>query len=315
MKPSTATFIAYDLRPAKQAERRILLDFLKCADVSAVPVSNCRYVGMGGTKFYDFHLMHRFLGIDRMVSLERDSDLQDRAAFNCPYHFITVRRTTAAAFLASDLDDTPTVYWLDYDDGISAEITADIMSLGARMIVGGFAFVTTCAEPPRILTGQNAENRLEFFHSTLADFSMGLTLEDMEAANFPRTVRHILLAAFKNAFASRTDGELRPLFQVLYRDSMNMMTIGGCFAAKDDTSKIEERVRADLPFLLNRQPYKIQHFALTERERRLFDLAVTKRRSNSQQANRLKALGFKQKDLDAYRDLIRFLPRYYESII
>ncbi len=96
---------------------------------------------------------------------------------------------------------------------------------------------------------------------------------------------------------------------------MNMMTIGGCFAAKDDTSKIEERVRADLPFLLNRQPYKIQHFALTERERRLFDLAVTKRRSNSQQANRLKALGFKQKDLDAYRDLIRFLPRYYESII
>ena len=32
MKPSTANFIAYHLRPAKQAERRILLDFLKCAN-------------------------------------------------------------------------------------------------------------------------------------------------------------------------------------------------------------------------------------------------------------------------------------------
>lgn len=48
MKESTASYIAYDLRPAKQAERRILLDFLKCANEVGITISDCRYVGMGG---------------------------------------------------------------------------------------------------------------------------------------------------------------------------------------------------------------------------------------------------------------------------
>jgi hypothetical protein len=147
MKRSTASFIAYDLRPAKQAERRILLDFLKCANEAGISVSDCRYVGMGGTKFYDFHLLHRFIGVCRMVSLERDPALHTRAVFNCPYDFIDVQPRTVADFLASDLDETPTVYWLDYDDGISAEITADIMSMGARIKVGSFAFVTADVFP------------------------------------------------------------------------------------------------------------------------------------------------------------------------
>ncbi len=74
MKPSTAKFIPYDLRPAKQAERRILLDFLKCGNEAGLTISDCRYVGMGGTRFIDFHLMHRFLSVNRMISLERDPD-------------------------------------------------------------------------------------------------------------------------------------------------------------------------------------------------------------------------------------------------
>ena len=117
MKPSTATFIPYNLRPAKQAERRILLDFLQSASEVGLPVSNCRYVGMGGTMFYDFHLMHRFLGINRMVSLERDSDIHPRCKFNCPFDFINVENETAATFLARDKNNVPTIYWFDYDDG------------------------------------------------------------------------------------------------------------------------------------------------------------------------------------------------------
>ena len=86
MKQSTAKFILYNLRPAKQAERRILLDFLKCANVIGVPISSSRYVGMGGTTFYDFHLLHRFLGINRMISLERNNAFAVRIQLPVRFH-------------------------------------------------------------------------------------------------------------------------------------------------------------------------------------------------------------------------------------
>ncbi len=270
---------------------------------------------MGGTLFYDFHLMHRFLGINQMISLERDPDMHPRSQFNCPFDFITVENRTVAQFLAADSDDTKTIYWLDYDDGLNTEITADITALGTRMKVGGFAFVTVYANPPGVLEKQTKEQRLDYFQQYLGDFSVGIVADEMETSKFPRTVHHVLMAAFKNAFAARTDGQFQLLFQVQYKDSSPMVTVGGCFCKTDDVAEIRSRVRTDLPFLLKDPPYNILHLNLTERERVVFDMAVTRRRSNSRQANALLSLGFNKQHLDAYRDLIRFLPRYHESII
>lgn len=315
MKPSTATFIPYNLRPAKQAERRILLDFLKCANEVGLKISDCRYVGMGGNMFYDFHLMHRFLGIDKMVSLERDQDIYSRCVFNCPFDFIEVQNKEAATFIAEDNDDTATIYWFDYDDGFGPDIIADIISLGTRVKIGGFAFVTVYAGPPGHLYNQNKEERLEYFQQYMGDFAVGLTADQMENSQFPKTIHKILVAAFKNAFAARTDGKFQIIFQVQYKDSTPMITVGGCFSTVADCQGILRRVRADLPFLLKGPPYQIRQLNLTERERDLFDIAVTKRRSNSRQANSLRELGFKNRDFEAYRDLLRFLPRYHESII
>ncbi len=250
-----------------------------------------------------------------MTSLERDPKIHRRADFNRPYEFIRVEQSTVAEFLASDSDKTPTIYWFDYDDGLSEEITADIMSLGTRLTVGGFAFVTVCANPPGVLANRNKEERLEHFQQSFGDFSVGLTADDMENSQFPNTVHRILITAFKNAFAARPDGEFEPLFQVQYKDTSPMITVGGCLCHKKESKIIMSRMKRDLPFLLNSQPYKIKNLNLTERERTLFDMAVTIRRSNSHQANFLRLLGFKPNDFEAYRDLIRFLPRYHESII
>lgn len=315
MKPSTAIFVPYNLRPAKQAERRVLLDFLKCANEAGLNISDCRYVGMGGTMFYDFHLIHRFLGINQMVSLERDPDIFSRCEFNRPFDFIKVENMAAATFLAKDNDDATTIYWFDYDDGFGPDIIADILSLGTRVKVGGFAFVTVYAGPPGILQKQSKEQRLEYFQQYMGDFSLGLTADQMETATFPKIVHQTLVTAFQNAFSARTDGKFQVLFQVQYKDSTPMITVGGCFSEVADGRDILNRVNTDLPFLLKGRPYQIRQMNLTERERELFDMAVTNRRKNSKQANSLRSLGFKNRDFETYRDLIRFLPRYYESII
>ena len=315
MKPSTAAFIPYNLRPTKQAERRILLDFLKCANEVGLSVSDCRYVGMGGTAFYDFHLMHRFLGINRMVSLERDPNIFPRCEFNRPFDFINVQNKTVASFLAEDDELVPTIYWFDYDDGFGPDIIADIISLGTQVRLGGFAFVTVYADPPGVLQKLNKEERLEYFHENMGDFAVGLTADELDNSRFSEAVHRVLTASFQNAFATRTDGKFQALFQIRYKDSVPMLTVGGCFSTSADAHDILSRVQSDLPFLLKTSPYQIKHLNLTERERALFDIAVTKRRNISKQKNVLRSLGFEDKDFDAYCDLIRFLPRYHESII
>ena len=304
-KESSTNFIAYDIRPSKQAERRILMDFLKCANEIGVAVSDSRYVGMGGTTFYDFHLMHRFLGINTMISLERDPKAYRRCAFNCPFDFINVSRRTAADFLLKDRDERKTIYWFDYDDGFSREITADIVSLGTRMKLGGFGFVTVYAGPTGALEDFSTEQRLEWFQDELGEFSVGLTVSDMANTEFHKTLIKVLVSAFKNAFAPRMDGVFQPLFQVLYKDSTLMATVGGIFCGPEQAPQVVARVKQDLPFLLN-SPYRIRQLNLTERERVLFDKAVTKASLDSEEAERLRSLGFKEREFRAYRDLIRF---------
>jgi hypothetical protein len=250
-----------------------------------------------------------------MVSLERDPDLYKRCTFNRPYDFIGVENKTVADFLGGDQYKGRTIYWIDYDDGISPDITADIISLGAKVKVGGFAFVTTSATPPGVLSKQNKEQRLEYFAHNFGPFSIGLTPNDMENTAFASTVHRVLVAAFENAFSARTDGKFLPLFQVSYRDTMPMLTVGGCFCEETAAAQVLNRVKADLPFLIAEQPYAISNLNLTERERVLFDMAVTRKRLNSKQRNALNELGFKKSDFKAYNDLIRFLPRYHESII
>lgn len=265
--------------------------------------------------FYDFHLIHRFLGINNMISLERNEDFHRRSLFNCPYDFIEVRNETVGSFLQTDEDQRKTIYWLDYDDGLSPEIVMDIAVLGTKVRLEGFAFITICGHPPRFLEKLGTERRLEYFHENFGDIAIGLSTDDMHDRNFSTAVHKILIAAIRNAFAARADGEFKPIFQVLYKDSMPMVTVGGCMCPKDRASNLVSRVRSDLPFLMRSQPYKIRNLNLTERERALFDIAVTKKRANSKQSNCLRTLGFKKAQFDTYRDLIRFLPRYHESII
>jgi hypothetical protein len=271
---------------------------------------------MGGTVFYDFYLLHRFLGISDMISLERHPDTYRRSRFNCPYDFIKVKNRTAAEFLASDRSKLRTIYWFDYDDGISPDVTTDILSLGRRLQPNGFAFVTVCAEPPGALIKMNTIERLDYFVEHMGDFAADLQQEDMENSNFPSTIHRILLAAFRRAFSARSDGKFNPLLQVQYNDSVMMSTVGGCFCSDGAISAMRERVAKDLPFLVSEKlPYHIRRINYTERERVLFDMAATKSSVASPQAKKLKSLGFKDSDLKSYNELIRFLPRYYESII
>ena len=80
--------IDYSVRPAKHAERKMLLEIFRHFSVFA-PMREYRYVGLGSVWFSDFQLFHRALGIPDMISIEREKNAEARIRKNIPFAAIT----------------------------------------------------------------------------------------------------------------------------------------------------------------------------------------------------------------------------------
>lgn len=314
MPRSTAKFIDYDLRPAKQSERRILIDLLRAAG-DCLPIGQYRYVGMGGNRFYDFLMIYKYLGISEMISIEHDPIMFERAKFNSPYKFIDIRNQSIADFIDADRFDKPTIAWLDYDGGISASVIADINSFAPKCRVGDFCFITTYGGPPRSIAKANAEARLAWVKEAFGDVGGRVLMDDVQNSTFTTAVYKILTTAFQSAFSARRDAEFVPLLMVNYSDSVDMVTVGGAFLTHGQATGLRDRLMLELPFLCDVENlYEISSFHLTERERALFDRAATGR-IRSTECNALARLGFDVADIAAYKVLLRYLPRYVETIV
>ena len=313
---SSAKFVPYDLRPAKQCERRMMLESFFTAMESDFAIPDYRYVGMGGNRFYDFVLIHKYLGIAKMISLEHDDSMIARAEFNCPYKFIDVRHATVDDFILSDNFEGNSIYWLDYDGSISAEVTDDVTSVAQNAMPGDFVFVTVCGGTPRFLKEKSTKERLLEFQESLPEFTSMMTQKDMEDANFSATAREILRRAFAYAFAVRME-HFDPFFQVRYKDTVDMVTYGGVFATKRQCGRLRNRLEGRVPFL-SAQPgtmYRIRTLNLTEKERNLIDLAASAKRSNAKEISALRKLGFRRSELRTYTELLRYYPRYVETLL
>lgn len=313
---STAKFIAYDLRPAKQSERSLLIDILKLASTCGVSIRDYKYIGMGANRFYDFLMLHKHLGIKSMVSLEHDPKMYERAKFNVPYRFIDVRNQTVQAFLESVKPARKEILWLDYDGGIGPDIVADIATLASRAKAGHFCFVTVAGHPPRVIENSSSAERLAHFRESMPEVAVAIKETDLERATFPLAVYKLLTAAFKSAFAVHSAGEFVFLLQVAYADTMPMITVGGALLSKTKAARVRKKVGAALPFLADGSLYDIRSFHLTEKERSLFDRAVTSSSVGaSPEHETLATLGFKDTDITAYSELVRYVPRYVEAAI
>ncbi len=66
--------INYSLRPAKSVERKMLCEAIKRLAVFD-KIESYKYVGFGSAYFSDFSLIHRSLGIEDMLSIEKDINM------------------------------------------------------------------------------------------------------------------------------------------------------------------------------------------------------------------------------------------------
>src|SRR5437588_11821501 len=82
--------IDYNLRPAKQIERKMLCEAFRRLSAFDL-IESYRYVGLGSFYFADFVLIHRLLGITNLVSIEAEGSKAQRFRFNRPYDCVKLR--------------------------------------------------------------------------------------------------------------------------------------------------------------------------------------------------------------------------------
>jgi hypothetical protein len=252
----------YEFRPAKAAQRRMIVD--ACRRLTAVaPLDQYQYVGFGALEFIDFIEFHRSLGISKMTSIERNTQFQHRLEFNKPYKSIQLLIGEARDRLP-DIDwDDLSITWLDYTDLLSTDILRDIEYVLRSSIPASVLIVTVNGGSEAALPKRLPELREKLGHlvpDTLTD-------ADMNGWGPAREQRRILQDRANSVVREAHRGEFQQLFNFEYADGAKMLTWGGIITNPSSLRAVEACRFDDLMFVTKGEtPFEIRVPFLTERE-------------------------------------------------
>ena len=208
------------------------------------PLSEYRYVGMGGYEFVDFDLVHRALGIHRMTSIENRID-EARLKFNRPILEVDIRIGTSNEMLPTIPLDPPLVVWMDYCCKMRHDVIQDALLLGEQLQAGSMLVMTVNAE-----AGVVPEERLAKLEGRVGVDRVPMDVtEDKHLDGWltAEVQRRILLTALKDGLAKRNDSmRFEQVLNFQYGDTNRMQAVGGVFV---DPSHDAKFAAADFPSL------------------------------------------------------------------
>lgn len=276
---SSSRKVPYDLRPRKQVERRMMVHVFQLLAESGFPISTYRYVGFGAFFFVDFILFRRLMGINDMVSLERDRSHEKRVLFNCPFKDINVIFKSFSEYVFDMDRDKPHILWLDYDGIINQEYIADMVTATAKLYPGSIFIVTFDVDFDKVddiriknsVSEKRAEEWLKIFRSESGDyFNPSWKISDFGASDIPQRTYDVAYNAILNGLSMRTDIIYEPVFNFTYADGHEMLTMGGVICSKAEKRKLREIEWEELPFVRRKvhfDPFRIEVPVFTRKER------------------------------------------------
>lgn len=245
---SSTNVVNFSLRQNKAIERSIVFDGLAQL-VPAFGAADIAYVGLGSVWFADFHLAHRVLGINAMVSAEEEDIIFRRAHYSKPYKTITVAHGRSDSVLPQFLDDGPIaghpwITWLDYDHALDEDRLTELRRLTETLAPNSCLLVTFSATPG--MYGRPASRRervLQLLGDAVTDVVTTdlIEVEELTDALAIGTLNFLRAAAFQ---AGRPGGFV-PAFSVKYRDGTPMVTVGGVLPSVEAESDVLSVIDAD----------------------------------------------------------------------
>jgi len=305
--------VNYELRPAKQVERRMIIDALHTLSLQGLQIRDYQYTGFGSVYFVDFVLFHRLLGIQRMLSVEADTTIEKRVRFNKPFKHIDIEMVPAGDVIPALSRDLRHLLWLDYDDRLLDTHLSDVRMAAFHLSRGSIILVTVDVEPPGDSCSDPQEWYAYYQRQAGNLFDEAWNLQDFAAGKLPGVTGALLARAIDSGLAARPEIKFWPLFKFLYADGHQMLTLGGMLGGDEerrliDGSKLNDacymRLDPDAP------PYEIRVPKVTRKERLYLDQHMPC--CNGWHPPEFE---FSADSVEAYREIYRFFPAYAELLL
>jgi hypothetical protein len=284
----TASFqlIDYSIRPAKFTERKMLCEILARLKVFG-SLESYRYIGFGSIWFSDCVLFHRTLGIETIISIERETDYKPRFEFNKPYRGITLHMGDSAEILPALDWGQRSIVWLDYDDPLSPSILDDVRTIATRVGSGSAIFVSVQAM--KIYDKRNDDDPVlvdtpdlyrEYFGA--ARTAPDMTNADLRGWTLSKTsrsaIRQEIVEGLRQVNVQRPVDErieFRQSAAFEYADNAKITTLGGVFLNPTDAGKFDDSGIGNLAFFRDGDDaFRINMPLLTPKEMRHLDQSL-----------------------------------------
>lgn len=329
--PKSYERINYALRPAKSIERRMMCEaFGRLYPFQ--PVDTYGYIGLGSIYFTDFQLVHRLLGIQDLVSIEKDDENSERFNLNLPFGCIRMHYDNTSIILPSLDWRSRKIVWLDYDGTLDADCLADVTTVVSKAVSGSFLAVSinahAVAEPHEGTRKSIQEKTKEIFHLPSYRLSMlkeqipekvpvSVEGKNLNMSGLPAVLRRILtneiLEALKKRNSQLPDTEKLFFKQVLnfvYKDGAQMLTLGGIIVSAEEASLFDACRFGELSFARTAEDvFDIRVPCLTPKEIRYLNSFLPLPDSEIVEPNCIPA-----EDIEKYRHIYRYFPFYGEVV-
>lgn len=325
--------IPYHLRPHKAVDRRLFLDLLGRLE-RWMPLNDYAYVSMGAYPLEDHRLVHRVLGITRLLAFDFDGEVVARQEFNRPLESCRCVELSAQK-LVDDFDRIlqdqgfgdarGAIVWLDYTDPKQhAQQLREFQTLLDKLTEGDIVRVTVNAHINLQLDSAvgskpltKDEKRAKMLHTIKSKMGEYLpsntTVDDMTEAGLASVISRSFGAAAHKAFQSTGTNTFKPLSITRYSDGTQMLSMTGMVIARSKVEEFDARMQwASWPFA-SADWGAVHHLvvpSLTLRERLFLEKGVGR---NTDEL--IRELGFNsaaevplQDFLASYRNYYRFYP-------
>lgn len=309
--------IDYSLRPAKYAERKMIVDVLRRLTPFQAVEDYC-YIGFGSVWFSDFILFHRMLGINKMISIEQAEGARARFEENRPFNINIEFGNSSTVLPRLDWSER-VIAWLDYDDPLEPEMLQDVRSIANRARSGSVLAVSIqCVKAPSLIDYQQDVDEgkmtaIERFRQTFGRERVPDDARDDDLAGWPygtlsrkMLTSEIELALAERNLSSNTNLTFKAICEIEYQDDARMCTIVGAFVEDDEIDRLEACAFQRLDFMpANQRPIRIEMPKLTIRELRKIEQQLPK------PAERELDLGsIPPSDAEKFSRMYRYLPNF-----
>jgi hypothetical protein len=302
--------VHYELRPAKQVERRMLIDAFQLLAQSGFSIRDYQYTGMGSIYFVDFTLMHRLLGINRMLSVEYSTNVCKRVEFNKPFGRVDTKIAPIGDVIPTLSNDLQHILWLDYDGVIQNSQLRDISLATTFLSVGSILLITIDVEPDCL---NGPDGWLEHFQAEGGEyFNSSLSKKDFGQSQLARRNIELIERSIQSGLTGR-DVKFIPIFNFLYRDGHAMLTVGGMIGKQKELHRIKASGLAHTDYYrgtLKDDPCLIEVPRLTRKERQHLDAQMPCPEGWIPSEFELSA-----ENVAAYQKIYRYCPSYAELLL